>query len=98
MVTFAHPFWMSSADGTLPAGTYRVAIDEEQLLGLSFVAYRRVATMLQTPAVSAPPGRSTSLSIDPVELDAALLRDRQETAGHADVSSAISFAERGAFI
>lgn len=81
MVTFDHPFRMSGADGLLPAGTYRVAIDEEQLLGLSFIAYRHVATLLHTPAVSAPQGRSTCLSIDPAELDAALLKDRRESGG-----------------
>lgn len=78
-VTFDHPFRMSGADEVLPAGTYRVVIDEEQLLGPSFVAYRRISTMLQTPAVSAPQGRCTSLSVDPVELDDALSRDRRQS-------------------
>ncbi len=79
IVTFDHPFRMSGADGVLPAGTYRVAIDEEELPGLSFTAYRRVATMLHTPAVSAPQGRSTCLAIEAVELDTALMKDRQQS-------------------
>jgi hypothetical protein len=77
-VTFDHPFQLSDADGALPAGTYRVVIDEEPLLGLSFVAYRRVATMLHTPALAAPQGKSERLSVDAAELDAALLKDRRQ--------------------
>jgi len=80
MVTFDYPFRMSGADGVLPAGTYRVVVDEEEILGLSFTAYRRVATMLHTPAVSAPQGRSASLAIESSELEAALMKDRQLSA------------------
>lgn len=95
-VTFTHPFRMSGADGVLPAGTYRVAIDEEPLLGPSFIAYRRVATMLYTPAISAPPGRSACLTVDPVELDAALLKDRQESEESPDAVSPVAAAQMGA--
>ncbi|MET3353359.1 UNVERIFIED_ORG: hypothetical protein ABID33_001255 [Xanthobacter viscosus] len=79
MVTFEHPFRISGTEGTLPPGTYRVVVDEEQILGLSFIAYRRVATMLHTPAVTAPQGRSESLAIDAADLEAALLKDRQQS-------------------
>ncbi|MCG5236349.1 hypothetical protein [Xanthobacter oligotrophicus] len=80
MVTFEHPFRISGTEGVLPPGTYRVVIDEEQILGLSFIAYRRVATLLHTPAVAAPQGRSESLAIDAADLEAALLKDRQQSA------------------
>ena len=72
MVTFDHPFRIRGAEGVLPAGTYRVVIDKEQILDLSFIAYRRVATLLHTPAVAAPQGRSESLAIDAADLEAAL--------------------------
>lgn len=87
MVTFDHPFQLSNADGVLPAGTYRVVTEEEQILSLSFIAYRRVATMLHTPAISAPQGRSARLDIDPLELEAALMRDRQQSAVSGDLPS-----------
>lgn len=90
MVTFDHPFRLSDADALLPAGTYRVVTDEERLLGLSFVAYRRVATLLHTPAISAPQGGSASLDIDPVELEAAMLKDRQQSTGSGDFPSAVA--------
>lgn len=87
MIAFNHPFHLSEAEGVLPAGNYRVAIDEEQILGLSFIAYRRVATMLHTPALAAPQGRSAILSVDAAELDAALLNDQQQSAEDRDARS-----------
>lgn len=80
MVTFEHPFRIRGTEDVLPPGTYRVMIDEEQILGLSFIAYRRMATMLHTPAVAAPQGRAESLAIDAADLEAALVKDRQQSA------------------
>ncbi|MFS8041988.1 MULTISPECIES: hypothetical protein [Xanthobacter] len=90
MVSFDHPFRLSNVDGILPAGTYRVVTDEEQILGLSFIAYRRVATVLHIPAISAPQGRYASLDIDPVELEAAMLKDHQPSAGNGDLTSSVA--------
>lgn len=87
-VTFDHAFHLSEADGDLPAGTYRLVIDEEQLLGVSFLAYRRMATMLHTPALAAPPGRNECLSVNAAELDAALLKDQQTSARARAAASA----------
>ncbi|MBN8914606.1 MAG: hypothetical protein J0I31_03295 [Rhizobiales bacterium] len=87
-VTFDHAFHLSEADGDLPAGTYRLVIDEEQLLGVSFLAYRRMATMLHTPALAAPPGRNECLSVNAAELDAALLKDQQTSARAREAPSA----------
>ena len=39
-VTFKHPFMLDSFDAMQPAGTYQLAIEEEEVLGLSFPAYR----------------------------------------------------------
>jgi hypothetical protein len=43
-ITFDHPFSLAAVDKLQPAGTYAVDIDEELIEGLSFLAYRRVAT------------------------------------------------------
>ena len=48
-VTFAHPFTVGGVDGTQPAGAYTVETDEEAIEGLSFLAYRRVATVIFLP-------------------------------------------------
>ncbi|MEP9352235.1 hypothetical protein ABLE93_01425 [Xanthobacter sp. KR7-65] len=78
-VTFAHPFRVRGTEGILPAGVYRVAIDEEPIPGISFLAYRRVQTLLYTPAVSASEGRTSCLSIDAADLEDALSRDRKQS-------------------
>jgi hypothetical protein len=51
-VTFSHSFKLHALEQPQPAGTYRVVIDEEEIVGLSFLAYRRIATMFHTPAVT----------------------------------------------
>lgn len=70
-VTFTKPFALSGVDGVQPAGTYDVATDEEVINDLSFLAYRRVATMIHLHM----DGGTQVFSIDPVDLDASLTRD-----------------------
>lgn len=71
--TFRKSFLLKGVDHELPAGSYRVATDEEMIEGLSFPVYRRVATMIFAP------GRNRAslemLSIDPDDLQAAQERD-----------------------
>ena len=71
---FNRPFLLKGVDRTLPAGSYRVVTDEELIDGISFPAYRRVATMIFVPAA---PGTSSveMVTIDPLDLQAALNRD-----------------------
>lgn len=71
--TFNKAFMLKGIGRLLPPGTYRVVTDEEPIEGLSFSAYRRVATMMFVPG---PNGSSLEmLSIDPVDLQAAQDRD-----------------------
>jgi hypothetical protein len=42
---------------------------------LSFLAYRRVSTTIELPGVGAGSARRQVVTIDPLELDAALKRD-----------------------
>ncbi len=72
-VTFDRPFSLSAVDGVQPAGTYTVAIDEELIEGLSFLAYRRVATTIYLPLRSGA-GSLQAVTVDPRELMAALDR------------------------
>jgi hypothetical protein len=59
-----------------PAGTYRLVTDEEEILGLTFPAYRRTATVLHIPASSSAAGRSQqAFPVDAAELEAALAAD-----------------------
>ncbi len=74
-VTFARPFSLGGIDEVLPAGSYAVETDEELIEGLSFLAYRRISTTIILPSF---PRRSASVevvTIDPRDLEAALLKD-----------------------
>jgi hypothetical protein len=39
-LTFSKAFALSEVDRQLPAGTYRVVVDEEDIPGLSFLAFK----------------------------------------------------------
>jgi hypothetical protein len=72
--TFGKPFLLKGVDRLLPAGDYHVTTDEELIEGLSFPAYRRVATMIVVPAAA----QRTSVEmvgIDPTDLQAAHDKD-----------------------
>ena len=77
-LTFSKPFALSEVDRPLPAGAYRVVVDEEDIPGLSFLAFRRTATMLHVPALSAPGGHKEIFVVNPDELAAALEADRRQ--------------------
>ena len=74
-VHFKHPFRIKGIDRLLPPGGYEVVTDEEQIEGLSFPAFRRVATMIMVPG--APPHQSSTemISINPVDLSDAQRHD-----------------------
>jgi hypothetical protein len=81
-VTFTRPFVLAGLDEALPAGSYSVETDEELLEGASFAAYRRVLTVIRLPSKSRSAGLTRAMTIDPEELEAALLRDQ---AGSCDL-------------
>ena len=75
-VSFIHPFKLHACEAVQPPGTYRVVVDEEEIFGLSFLAYRRTATMLHTPALSAQGHAHQVYIVEAADLDAALEADR----------------------
>jgi hypothetical protein len=75
-VVFNKPFLLKGIDRMLPAGDYRVVTDEELIDGLSFPAYRRVATMIFVPAQSQHASTLEMVTIDPHDLQAAQDRDQ----------------------
>lgn len=78
-VSFSSPFTLHNVEGVQPAGEYVVLLDDVPIEGLSRVAYRRVATLFQTPAIYAPQHQIQLVSISPTELDAALMKDQHRT-------------------
>ncbi|MFK3854622.1 hypothetical protein [Agrobacterium pusense] len=76
-ITFAHAFVLSSLVAPLDAGTYRLVVDEELIEGLSFTAYRRVATHLEIPAISAQTVKRQFLQVSSAEIDDAIRKDAE---------------------
>lgn len=72
IVHFRHPFTLPQIEGTLPAGSYSVDEEHEQIEGVSIIAFRRVATVLH---LRPSPGLRESVTVDGAALDAALLQD-----------------------
>ena len=70
-VAFRRPFRLKGIDHVVPAGNYEVVTDEALIEGLSFPAYRRVATMIFLPVRSG----IEMVTIDPADLASALERD-----------------------
>ncbi len=76
-VTFRREFTLGSLDHPQPAGTYRIVMTDEELPGVSFLAYRRVATYLHTPALSTSGPTAEVFTITMNELTAALDDDQR---------------------
>ncbi len=74
-VTFLQPFSLADIEGIQPAGTYRVQTVDVSVDGLSILAYRRVSTTIELPSVGTASSRRQAMTIDPLELEAALTRD-----------------------
>jgi hypothetical protein len=54
------------------AGSYRLLRDEDEILGLSFIAFRRTATMLHIPATSISGHPNQVFHVNSAEIAAAL--------------------------
>ena len=74
-VTFAQPFSLRGIDGVQPAGTYLVETDAELILGLPFIAWRRVASLMFLPSRAGGSVPDRIATIDRLELEAARARD-----------------------
>jgi hypothetical protein len=77
---FTAPFVLGGVEGRLPAGDYDIDHDEELVDGLSWLAWRRVATFIHLPARTLKGSTSQLVAIDQTELEAALTRDRENAA------------------
>jgi hypothetical protein len=78
-VTFRRPFILSGFEAVQAAGTYVIDVEDEAIESLSFLASRRTSTQMRISALGATEHRT----IDPAELDKALLRDAAQPEGGA---------------
>ncbi|TPL65102.1 hypothetical protein [Mesorhizobium sp. B2-3-15] len=78
---FTAPFMLGGLEGQLPAGDYDIDRDEELIEGMSRLAWRRVATFIHLPAKAVNnPLTSQLVAIDHLDLETALVRDRENAA------------------
>jgi len=75
-VTFRHSFALAGQETEQPSGTYRLVTEEEQIPGLSFVAFRNTAMLLHLPALSTN-GIHQVVSVAPKEWAAIVEGDRR---------------------
>lgn len=78
IAVFNSAFNLGGIDGELLAGSYRIESEEELIESLSFVAFRRVETTIELPAIGSVSLKRQVVAIDP--LDLAMAQDRD--AGH----------------
>lgn len=76
-IIFQSPFILNGQAGELPAGSYDIEIDEEEIIAADRTGYRRTAAYFYVNS----PGSTRMLVIDPAQLDAALERDAQSQDG-----------------
>ncbi|CCV08793.1 conserved hypothetical protein [Mesorhizobium metallidurans STM 2683] len=77
---FEAPFMLGGLEGKLPAGDYDIDHDEELIDGMSWLAWRRVATFIHLPARTMKSSTSQLVAIDHAELETALKHDRENAA------------------
>lgn len=77
-VRFSSEFTMHGLDRPQPPGEYRIEYDDEQIEGVSFLAFRRVATYLHLPAIATCQSLRQMVPVDPDDLEAALAKDGRQ--------------------
>lgn len=90
-VTFRSAFRLPGYVAPFSAGTYEVLSEDERLDGLSFEAFRRVATFLRISGQDSPRGRTELFPVSQADLDAAVLADQT---GHSAAAAAAGSPEK----
>lgn len=85
-VVFRHPFRLRGWAEAQPAGPYTVETEEELIEGLSFVAYRRVATTITRQATRSG-ALMQMIPVEPDILAAALAADAASALARGDITN-----------
>ena len=75
-VIFKHPFKIGMLPELQPAGSYQVDTDEELIEGLSFVAYKRILTIIHLHSKNKLKSLTRALTISAKDLEVALQKDK----------------------
>lgn len=76
IVQFSAPFALRGIDELLPPGEYAIDQVEHLIEGMTWLAYRRIATFINLPAFSATTDQLVEIDAD--ELEAALKQDLEQ--------------------
>ncbi|WP_119165572.1 hypothetical protein [Algihabitans albus] len=71
-------FNLPGFDQAQPSGDSRVDLDEEQIKGISQLAWRRVGTFIHLPAIATQGPIRKMVPMKPADLDTVLQKDRQK--------------------
>lgn len=77
-LTFAKAFTIEGVEREQPAGAYQIEFDEEQIDGISFLAYRRVATRLRLAQDPDHPGITEIVEVPAAQVATLLALASQE--------------------
>lgn len=75
LVTFQFPFLIDEIGKQLPAGEYTIETEEESIVGLSFLAYRHIETILVERPPEGKLGETHYWSVDHEALALAIETD-----------------------
>ena len=78
-VTFKHPFTLNRDLGELPAGTYPIEIDEEEMQATDRTAYRRIAIYFYVQNSAS----TRTIAVTPADLESASKRDSASALGQS---------------
>lgn len=70
VLRFPTPFRLAGFADAQPPGEYRVDREDEMIEGLSWTAWRRVATFIHLPAIGSRATTQQMVRIDPATVDA----------------------------
>ncbi|WP_299596651.1 hypothetical protein [uncultured Tateyamaria sp.] len=90
MVTFSNDFMIGDSQRELAAGTYEIVVEEELMQGLSFEAYRRIATYLMVQGRGSKAGQTTMQVITQEDLEHAIACDQALPETTNDSEAALS--------
>jgi hypothetical protein len=88
IVRFSSSFELPNVDAPQPAGSYRVDHDEELVESVFRLAWRRVGSFIHLPGIGQRGATHQMVPINPVDLDAALEKDRKNHDGFFSVKRA----------
>lgn len=81
-VEFKRPFLLPGSDAPQPSGIYEVETVEEQIDGLSMIAFRRISTTIALHGRTLATASRQLTTIDPEDLAIALAKDAEDHDGH----------------